>query len=80
MKPYPLNLHRFDEVIAEMETRENTPSKILLYGSSFFTNWKEATAQMLERASPLKPIVPILYKSSMEESLLVAWRRKAVST
>ena len=38
------------------------------------------TAEMAARASPRKPRVPILPRSSGPRSLLVAWRRKAVGS
>lgn len=47
MRKYPLNLHRYDDKIAVLETSANASGEILLYGSSFFTNWSKAKDQML---------------------------------
>ena len=39
-----------------------------------------ATAEIEARASPRKPRVQILFRSSLLTTLLVAWRRKAFGT
>lgn len=78
MKTYPLDLHRFDSVITEMETRKNTPGKILLYGSSFFTNWKEATEQMLEASGGRYHIVNRGFGGATIDELLLFYRKLVV--
>lgn len=78
MQPYPLNLHRFDEVIAEMVTRENPQGKILLYGSSFFTNWKEATQQMLDASDGKYYVVNRGFGGATIDELLFFYRKLVV--
>ena len=48
--------------------------------SVLLTTSTDETAQILASASPRKPIVLIRNKSSTERSLLVAWRKNAVSS
>ena len=47
MKEYPIDLHRFRAAVDSMSALPAEPGHILLYGSSFFTNWKKAKEQML---------------------------------
>ncbi len=47
MKEYPVDLHRFKASVEKMSALTPEPGNILLYGSSFFTNWTEAKDQML---------------------------------
>ena len=47
MKEYPIDLHRFQAYVDSLSALPAEPGHILLYGSSFFTNWKKAKEQML---------------------------------
>ncbi|MBE6560669.1 MAG: hypothetical protein E7662_06055 [Ruminococcaceae bacterium] len=47
MKEYPVDLHRFQRSIDQLTAKPAEPGNILLYGSSFFTNWVNAKEQML---------------------------------
>lgn len=78
MKEYPVNLHRFDDTIAEMQTRENPQGKILLYGSSFFTNWKEAKEQMLEASNGKYHVVNRGFGGATIDELLLFYRKLVV--
>lgn len=78
MKQYPLDLHRFDNTIAEMQTRENPQGKILLYGSSFFTNWAEATQQMLTASDGKYFIVNRGFGGATVDELLFFYRKLVV--
>ena len=78
MNPYPINLHRFDSAIAEMGTLENPQGKILLYGSSFFTNWKEASAQMEKASGGRYPVVNRGFGGATVDELLYYYRRLVV--
>ena len=78
MKEYPVNLHRFDDTIAEMQTRENPQGKILLYGSSFFRNWTEAAQQMEQASSGRYPVVNRGFGGATVDELLFFYRKLVV--
>lgn len=48
MKTYPVNLHRNDERVNYLKTLVPEKGGLLLYGSSFFTNWTDAKEEMKE--------------------------------
>lgn len=48
MRNYPVNIHIHDALIARYAAEPVTKGPILLYGSSFFTNWTNAAAEVAE--------------------------------
>ena len=78
MKQYPVDLHRFDGTIAEMEKRENLPNRILLYGSSFFTNWTEATQQMEKASDGKYPVVNRGFGGATVDELIYFYQKLVV--
>ena len=51
MRPYPVNLHAHDALVAKYESQPIVKGGILLYGSSFFTNWQNAAAEVAEASA-----------------------------
>ena len=51
MRNYPVNLHAHDALVARYEAEPVQQGGILLYGSSFFTNWKNAAAEVAEASA-----------------------------
>jgi len=78
MREYPVNLHRFDDAIAQMQTWEHPEGKILLYGSSFFTNWKEASQQMEQASGGKYPVVNRGFGGATVDELLLFYRKLVV--
>ncbi|MBQ8814774.1 MAG: hypothetical protein IJZ85_09800 [Lachnospiraceae bacterium] len=78
MRKYPLNLHRFDEKIAVLETQEDACEQILLYGSSFFNNWTEAKEQMLRASDGKYHVVNHGFGGATVDELLYFYRKLVV--
>lgn len=78
MRKYPIDLHRFDERIAFLEAQQEPKGQILLYGSSFFRNWTEATDQMLEASDGRYHVVNRGFGGATVDELLYFYRKLVV--
>lgn len=80
MREYPVNLLRHEERIRFLMSQPVEKGGILLYGSSFFTNWTDAKAEMLEASHGKYHVINRGFGGATADDLLYHYARLALPT
>ncbi|MBQ2706808.1 MAG: hypothetical protein IJF67_00985 [Clostridia bacterium] len=75
MRPYPVNLHAHDALVAKYESQPIVKGGILLYGSSFFTNWQNAADEVAEASAGKYTVVNHGFGGATVDELLYFYPR-----
>ena len=78
MNSYPISLHRYDSSVKAYLEKPVIKNGILLYGSSFFCNWKNAADEVFEASNGKYTVVNHGFGGATVDELLLAAMRASV--